>query len=142
MGAFKACPQEAAADTRGSRTCVCPSTHEWRVAHTGRRGKGELTSCRGVLSTSRESQGGRAGLPAKGKWPPRGTEMTVLTHPRNAPRVTGKAGESGQNSGDGAARSSWTRPSAPGSGETSKASASLLLDLRCGIQGNLAPGSL
>ena len=49
-------------------------------------------------------EGGRTGLPAKGKWPPRGTGMTVLTYPcptasrvsmavRGRARVTGKAGE-------------------------------------------------
>ena len=35
-------------------------------------------------------------------------------------RVTSKTGENGQNSGDGAARSSWTRPSVLGSGDTSQ----------------------
>ena len=48
------------------------------------------------------------GLPKKGKWPPRGTGMTVLTYPcpsqpcfggsKGCARVTGKAGENGQNS--------------------------------------------
>ena len=32
-----------------------------------------------ILPTSRE--GGRAGLPKKGKWSPRGTRTTVLTYP-------------------------------------------------------------
>ena len=35
--------------------------------------------------------GGRAGLPGRVKWPPRGTGMTVLTYPGSAPRGTGKA---------------------------------------------------
>ena len=35
----------------------------------------------------------------EGKWSPRGTGMTVLTHPGIAP-VTGKAGENGQYSGE------------------------------------------
>ena len=39
-------------------------------------------------------------------------------------RVTGKADENGQNSGNGAARSSWTRSSVPGCGDASKAPAS------------------
>ena len=39
------------------------------------------------------------GCPKKGKWPPRGTGMTVLTYPRSAPRGTGKAGENDQYSG-------------------------------------------
>ena len=32
------------------------------------------------------AKGGRAGLPKKGKWPPFGTGMTVLTYPGSAPR--------------------------------------------------------
>ena len=72
-----------------------------------------------VVPSSRRGQkppvsrkGGRAGLPKKGKWPPRGTGMTVLTYPcptasrvsvavRGSARVTGKAGENGQYSGAG-----------------------------------------
>ena len=54
--------------------------------------------------------------------------------------MTGKAGENGQNSGDGAARSPWTRPSAPGCGDASKALASSCL-IQGGDQGNLALGS-
>ena len=56
-------------------------------------------------------EGVRAGLPKKGKWPPRGTVTTVLTYPcpsqpcfggsKECARVTGKAGENGQNSGAG-----------------------------------------
>ena len=46
-------------------------------------GNDELTSCRGTVS---ETKGGRAGLPKKGKWPPRGTGTTVLTYPGSAPR--------------------------------------------------------
>ena len=69
-------------------------------------GKDELTSCRGTVWSARQKppvcrKGGRAGLPKKGKWPPRGTGTTVLTYPRSAPRGTGKAGENGQNSGAG-----------------------------------------
>ena len=80
-------------------------------------------------------EGGRTGLPKKGKWSPRGTGTTVLACPRPTAsrywwqqgvcaRVPGKAGENGQISGDGAARAPWTRPSAPATGDTSKASAS------------------
>ena len=72
--------------------------------------KDESTSCRGtgvaIPPVSRE--GGRAGLPKKGKWPPRGTETTNLTYPcpsqpcfggsKGRARVTGKAGGNGQNS--------------------------------------------
>ena len=62
-----------------------------------------------ILGDSRK--GGRAGLPAKGKWPPRGTGMTFLTYPcpsqtcfggsKGCARVTGKAGENGQYSDAG-----------------------------------------
>ena len=76
-----------------------------------------------AVSTSSETQR-RKNRARKGKWSPRVTEMIVLTYPcptasralvaaRECARVTGEAGEDGQNSGNGAARSSWTRPSVP-----------------------------
>ena len=68
-------------------------------------------------------EGGRAKLPKKGKWPPRGTGTTVVTYPRSAPRRTGKAGENGQHSGEVGGSSPWTRPSAPECGDTLKAPA-------------------
>ena len=87
--------------------------------------KGELTSCRyrlvGVAKPPVRLKGGRTGLPKKGEWSPRGTGMTVLTCPGSAPRVTGKAGENGQHSGEMGGSSPWTRPSAPGCGDTLKA---------------------
>ena len=54
-------------------------------------GKDELTSCRGTVQSAWQKppvrrKGGRAGLPKKGKWPPRGTGTTVLTYPGSAPR--------------------------------------------------------
>ena len=55
-------------------------------------------------------------------------------------RVTGKAGENGQNSAAGGS-SPWTRLSADGCGDTLKASASYC-SIWSGEQGNLAPGSL
>ena len=72
------------------------------------------------------------GLPKKGEWSPRGTGTTVLTYPcptasrvsvavRGRARVTGKAGENGQHSGEVGGSSAWTRPSAPGCGDTLKA---------------------
>ena len=53
--------------------------------------KDELTSCRGSVQSAWQKppvrrEGGRAGLPKKGKWPPRGTGTTVLTYPGSAPR--------------------------------------------------------
>ena len=55
-----------------------------RVAPQGE--KDELTSCRGTVQSAWQKppvrrKGGRAGLPKKGKWPPRGTGTTVLTYP-------------------------------------------------------------
>ena len=105
----------------------------------------------GVVSTSSETHGGKTGLPrVSGRHVVRVT--TVPTYPcPNSCRLYsgrwgapgGKAGENGQNSGNGAARSPLTRPSVPRCGDTSKASAS-----SCSIWGgdpevtwNLAPGS-
>ena len=53
-------------------------------------GKDELTSCRGTVKSAWQKppvsrKVGRARLPAKGKWPPRGTGATVLTYPGSAP---------------------------------------------------------
>ena len=53
----------------------------------------------------------------------RGSGTTVLTHPRSAPRGTGKAGENGQNSGEMGGSSPWTRPSAHECAATPKAPA-------------------
>ena len=61
-------------------------------------------------------------------------EPTVLTYPcptasrvsvevRGRARVTGKAGENGQHSGEVGGSSTWTRPSAPGCGDTLEAPA-------------------
>ena len=49
-------------------------------------GKDELTSCRGtvqsgVAKTSSETQRRKSRAARKGKWPPRGAGMTVLTCP-------------------------------------------------------------
>ena len=48
QGVPKACPQQAAADSRGSRTCVCANTFSYREWHTQGR-KDELASCRGTV---------------------------------------------------------------------------------------------
>ena len=47
-GVSKACAEQAAADSRGSRTCVCAITFPCRCG-TRRGGKDELTSCRGTV---------------------------------------------------------------------------------------------
>ena len=105
----------------------------------------------GVAKTFRESLRRENRAARKGKWSPRGSGTTVLTYPcpsqpcvggsKGCARVTGKAGENGQNSGEMGCGSPCTRPSAPGCGDTSKASASFGL-IQGGDQGNLAPGSL
>ena len=74
-GVPKAGLQQAAADSRGFRTCVSANTYPTGLAPAVE--KDELTSCRGsVLSAWQKPpvrrKGGRAGLPQKGKWPPRG----------------------------------------------------------------------
>ena len=119
-GVSKARPKQAAADPRGSQTCVCANTYlgGWHMQGE----KGELTSCRGTVQSETQRRKSRAAR--KGKWPPRGTGTTVLTYPGSAPRGTGRAGENGQNSGEMGGSSSWTRPSAPGCGDTLKALAS------------------
>ena len=75
-GVPKACQKQAAADSQGSRTCVCANTSPLGWHMQGRKDK--LTSCRGTVQSAWQKppvrrKGGRAGLPKKGKWPPRGT---------------------------------------------------------------------
>ena len=78
--------------------------------------------------------------------------MKVLTYPcptasrvsvavRRSARVTGKAGENGQHSGEVGGSSAWTRPSAPECGDTLKALAG---DQHPGLgsSSKTAPGSL
>ena len=67
-GVPKAGLKQAAADSQGSRTCVCANTFPtgW---HT-QEGKDELTSCRGTVESAWQKppvrrKGGRAGLPAR-----------------------------------------------------------------------------
>ena len=82
-------------------------------------------------NTSSESRRRENWAARKGKWPPRGTETTVLTYPcpsqpcfggsKERVRVTGKAGENGQHSREVGGSSPWTRPTAPGCGDTLKA---------------------
>ena len=75
--------------TREGPEPVCVQTP---IQQGGTKGwKDELTSCRGTVKSSWQKppvrrKGGRAGLHQKGKWPPHGTETTVLTYPGSAPR--------------------------------------------------------
>ena len=82
-------------------------------------------------NTSSESQIRKSRAARNLKWSPRGTGTTVLTYPcpsqpcfggsKGCARVTGKAGENCQNSGEMGGSSHFTRPSAPGCGDTLKA---------------------
>ena len=76
------------------RAKQCPA-----VVPSSRRGKYLLFGAR------REDRAAR-----KDKRSPRGQSLPIL----ESAQVTGKVGEKGHHSGDRAARSSWTRPSAPG----------------------------
>ena len=87
-GVPKAGQQQAAADPRGPRTCVCANTFNPLVAHAGREGRINVLPWYrlvGVAIPPVGRKGGRAGLPQKGKWP-RGAGTTVLTYPGSAPR--------------------------------------------------------
>ena len=109
-GVPKACLEQAAVDSWGSRTCVCANTCSPGVAHAGEEGRiNVLPWYRPVgvaIVARRKNQAAR-----KSKWSRRGTEMTVLTYPcpsqpcfggsKECARVTGKAGEIGQYSGAG-----------------------------------------
>ena len=96
----------------------------------------------GVAIPPVSREGGRAGLPNKGKWPPHGTGTTLLTYPcpsqpcfggsKGCARVTGKVGENGQYSGEMDGSSPWTRPSAPECGDTVEAPAGDQRPIWCG----------
>ena len=101
----------------GSHLRVCK--HPCHRGGTRRGEKGELTSCRGTV----QSQEGRPGVVRR--W-----QSSLISE---CARVTGKAGENGQNSGDGAARSPQDRSC----GDTTKASASFG-SIWGGDQGNLS----
>ena len=68
-GVPKAGLQQAAADSQGSRTCVCAITFSCGSG-TRRGGNDELTSCRGTVQSAWQKppvrrKGGRAGLPTR-----------------------------------------------------------------------------
>ena len=122
-GVPKACHQQAAVDSQGSRTCVCKHLFA-RVAHAG--GEGRINVLQwyrpvGVAKTSSETQRRKSRAAQKGR-------VTATWYEDDSPhqswkcaQVTGKAGENGQYSGEMGGSSPWTRPSAPGCGDTLKA---------------------
>ena len=125
-GVSKACLQQAAADPRGSRTCVCANTLVVRGGTCREKRANErpvvVPSSRRGQYLQWDAQEGRPGCP-QGKVVTTccGDDRPHLSLPDSQPciggskrvrQVTGKAGENGQYSGDGAARSPWTRPSA------------------------------
>ena len=84
-GVPKACAEQAAADPRGSRTCVCASTFFVPgVAHAGKEGRMNIlpwyrldgVAIPPVSRTRLENRAARGS-----QWPPRGTGTTVLTCP-------------------------------------------------------------
>ena len=77
-----------------------------------------------MAKTSSQTQRRKSRAARKGKWPLRGTETTVLTYPGSAPRYQAKLAKTVNIRVEWAAVSSpWTRPSAPGCGDTLKAPA-------------------
>ena len=67
-GIHKACPKQAAADPRGSRTCVCANTCLGRVAQAGEEGRINVLPWYrlvGVAIPPVGRTGGRSGLPAR-----------------------------------------------------------------------------
>ena len=77
--------------TREGPELVCVQTPAREGWHTQGR-KDELTSCRGTVQSAWQKppvgrEGGRTGLPTKGKWSPRGTGKTVLIFPAQQPAV-------------------------------------------------------
>ena len=67
---------------------VCDNPFSRREWHTLGKGMGESTWYRlvGVAKASSETERRKSWAARKGKWPPRGTETTVFTYPRSAPR--------------------------------------------------------
>ena len=104
-----------------------------------------------MAKTSSESRRRESRAARKGKWPPRGTVTAVLTYPcpsqpcfggsEGRARVTGKAGENGQNSGAGR---QLTLEKTVGSRvwRHNQGSSGRPASDPGGDQGNLAPGSL
>ena len=97
---------------RRRRPARVTNLHEWKHFYsTGwhtQAEKGESTSCRGTVQSAWQKppmrrKGGRAGLPvwAGGRHVVRGTDSPHLSW--KCAKVTGKAGENGQNSGNRAA---------------------------------------
>ena len=81
-----------ATNRRGSRTCVCANTGSGGGTRRERGSEKHVVPWYrpvGVVSTCRETEGGKARLPAR--------------ESGHHAQVTGKAGENGRKSGDGAA---------------------------------------
>ena len=94
-------------------------------------GKGRANQRLAVVPSSRRGKNLQSdakeeepGLPARvcGHHVVRGTDRPHLSW--KCAQVTGKAGENGQHSGEMGGSSPWTRPSAPGCGDTLEALAS------------------
>ena len=89
-GVPKACVQQAAAESRGSRTCVCANTFmPWGWHSQG--GKDELTSCRGTVKSAWQKPPVRlrrrkSWAARKGKWSPRSTGDSPCCGKRMGPK--------------------------------------------------------
>ena len=103
-----------------------------------------LPWCRlvGVAETSSETRRRENRAARKGKWSPRATGNRQAPPFLECAQVTVKAGENGQHSGEMGGSSPWTRPSAPGCGDTLKALAGDQLDRGWGSSSKTASGSL
>ena len=125
-GVPNACQEQAAADSRGSRTCACANTSGLGVAHAGEEGWINILAwyrlvCVAIPPVSRTRREdvvrGRQSSPI----PAQASRVSVPV--RGCAWVTGKAGEKDQNSGEMGGSSPWTRPSAPECGGAPKAPA-------------------
>ena len=117
----KAGVQQAAAGHEGPEP-ACVLSPLSKVAHAGGEGRINVLPCYRlvrVVSTSSETQGGKTGLPARvnGRHVVRGWQSSPIPE---CAQVTGKTGENGLYSGEMCGSSPWTRPSAPGCGDTLK----------------------
>ena len=154
-GVPKACVKQAAADSWGPNLRVCKHLFSG-VAHAGKERRINVLPWYrlvGVAKTSCKSWRRKNWAARKSKWSPRGTGMTVLTYPcptasrvsvavRECARVTGKAGENGQYSGNRAAVLTLDKTVGSRVWRHTQGSSKRPALVWGGDQGNLAPGSL
>ena len=125
-GVSKACAEQAAVDSQGSRTCVCKHLRpRGGTCRGGRMNKrpAVVPSSRRGKNLQWDAKEEEPCCPPKkrvsGRHVVRGTDSPHLSW--KCAQVTGKAGENGQYSGEVGGSLPWTRPSAPGCGDAVKA---------------------